>query len=30
MVDDVLEALLNQQKTKVLKRSDSKQDTPDY
>lgn len=30
MVDDVLEALLNQQKTKVLKRGDSKRDTPDY
>lgn len=30
MVDDVLEALLNQQKTKVLQRGDSKRDTPDY
>ena len=30
MVDDVLEALLNQQKTKVLQREDSKRDTPDY
>ena len=30
MVDDVLETLLNQQKTKVLQRKDSKRDTPDY
>jgi len=30
MVDDVLETLLNQQKTKVLQREDSKRDTPDY
>jgi len=30
MVDNVLETLLNQQKTKVLKRGDSKRDTPDY
>jgi CRP-like cAMP-binding protein len=30
MVDDVLEALLNQQKTRVLQRGDSKRDTPDY
>ncbi|MEA3243425.1 MAG: cyclic nucleotide-binding domain-containing protein [Pseudomonadota bacterium] len=30
MVDDVLETLLNQQKTRVLKRGDSKRDTPDY
>jgi CRP-like cAMP-binding protein len=30
MVDDVLETLLNQQKTKVFQREDSKRDTPDY
>jgi CRP-like cAMP-binding protein len=30
MVDDVLETLLNQQKTTVYKREDSKRDTPDY
>ncbi|MCK5499429.1 MAG: hypothetical protein KAI77_09515, partial [Gammaproteobacteria bacterium] len=30
MVDDVLETLLNQQKTKVLQREHSKRDTPDY
>jgi CRP-like cAMP-binding protein len=30
MVDDVLETLLNQQKTKVLQRGESKRDTPDY
>lgn len=30
MVDDVLETLLNQQKTKVNKREHSKRDTPDY
>ncbi len=30
MVDDVLATLLNQQKTSVLKRGDSKRDTPDY
>jgi CRP-like cAMP-binding protein len=30
MVDGVLETLLNQQKTTVLKREDSKRDTPDY
>ena len=30
MVDDVLETLLNQQKTKILQREDSKRDTPDY
>jgi CRP-like cAMP-binding protein len=30
MVDDVLETLLNQQKTKVVQRGDSKRDTPDY
>ena len=30
MVDDVLETLLNQQKTKILKRKNSKRDTPDY
>lgn len=30
MVDDVLETLLNQQKTKVFHREDSKRDTPDY
>lgn len=30
MVDDVLETLLNQQKTKVLQRGNSKRDTPDY
>jgi len=30
MVDQVLETLLNQQKTGVLKREDSQRDTPDY
>jgi len=30
MVDDVLETLLTQQKTKVLRREDSQRDTPDY
>ncbi|MGB5441010.1 MAG: cyclic nucleotide-binding domain-containing protein [Gammaproteobacteria bacterium] len=30
MVDDVLETLLNPQKTKVVQREDSKRDTPDY
>ena len=30
MVDDVLETLLNQQKTRVTRRGDSKRDTPDY
>ena len=30
MVDDVLETLLNQQKTKVMSRGNSKRDTPDY
>lgn len=30
MVDDVLDTLLNQQKTKVLQREHSKRDTPDY
>jgi CRP-like cAMP-binding protein len=30
MVDDVLETLLNQQKTQVNKRGRSKRDTPDY
>ena len=30
MVDDVLVTLLNQEKTSVLKRGDSKRDTPDY
>lgn len=30
MVDDVLETLLNQQKTRIVKRGDSKRDTPDY
>lgn len=30
MVDEVLETLLNQQKTRVLKRGGSKRDTPDY
>jgi CRP/FNR family cyclic AMP-dependent transcriptional regulator len=30
MVDEVLEALLNQQKTRVLRRGDSKRDTGDY
>jgi len=30
MVDDVLETLLNQQKTRVTKRDQSKRDTPDY
>jgi CRP-like cAMP-binding protein len=30
MVDEVLEALLNQQKTRILRRSDSKRDTGDY
>ena len=30
MVDDVLETLLNQQKTKVMVRGNSKRDTPDY
>ena len=30
MVDEVLEALLNQQKTRVLRRGESKRDTGDY
>jgi len=30
MVDEVLEALLNQQKTRILRRGDSKRDTGDY
>ncbi len=30
MVDNVLETLQNQQKTKILRREDSKRDTPDY
>ena len=30
MVDDVLETLLTQQKTKVLRREDSQRDTPEY
>jgi hypothetical protein len=30
MVDEVLETLLNQQKTEVVHREDSKRDTPDY
>lgn len=30
MVDDVLETLLTQQKTEVLRRKDSRRDTPDY
>ena len=30
MVDEVLETLLNQQKTKITQRGDSKRDTPDY
>ena len=30
MVDDVLESLQNQQKTKVIQRAHSKRDTPDY
>lgn len=30
MVDDVLETLLNQQKTKILKRGESKRDTGEY
>lgn len=30
MVDEVLETLLNQQKTRTLKRSDSKRDVPNY
>jgi CRP-like cAMP-binding protein len=30
MVDDVLNTLLNQQKTKVLRRGESRRDTPDY
>lgn len=30
MVDEVLETLLTQQKTKVLRREDSRRDTPDY
>jgi CRP/FNR family cyclic AMP-dependent transcriptional regulator len=30
MVDDVLETLLNQQKTKINERGQSKRDTPDY
>ena len=30
MVDEVLETLLNQQKTRILRRGDSKRDTGDY
>ena len=30
MVDDVLETLLTQQKTTILRREDSQRDTPDY
>jgi hypothetical protein len=30
MVDEVLETLLNQQKTRVLKRGGGKRETPDY